>query len=75
VHSRGDNGPSRSPILSRFFAMRFEELAPGWFSRLSGQGGFQPVTSSLFDLFRAVLVPVNAFYAQVEADYTTTSEI
>jgi hypothetical protein len=33
------------------------------------------VTPSLLDLSRAVLVPVNAFLAQVEADYTTTGEI
>ena len=54
----GCNGPSRGSILSH---RRFEEPTPGWFSHPSGQGGFQPMTSSLYDHSRSVLVPVSAF--------------
>jgi hypothetical protein len=47
--------------------LRFEGPTPGWFFRLSGQGGFQPVTPSLLGLSQTVLVPVSAFIRSVVA--------
>jgi hypothetical protein len=47
--------------------LRFEGPTPGWFSRPSGRGGFQPVTPSLLDLSQAVLVPVSAFIRSLVA--------
>jgi hypothetical protein len=47
--------------------LRFEGPTPGWFSRPSGQGGFQPMTPSLLDLSQTVLVPVSDFIRPVVA--------
>jgi hypothetical protein len=51
---------------------RFERSAPGGFSRPSGREGFQPVTLSLCDHSRSVLVPVSAFSAHLGLDCWAT---